>query len=412
MRPNNSQKKNLRIAIAMTLVLLLTFGGFIQIFAVEGVSQESTETVTQVVYEPNGGGSNDNDLNQWVFEERWDGRGTDSLQCGKAGEGERPENGDGWIHWVFSTKGTSTDAQLELGGSGSGTYSPGEPFEANVWHFYTPYFELDGLTAEIFLIGAAGQGGGLVISDFCPGQREDDPEEPEFELIINKVLLDAGGAVIEEDEYLFTVEVEMEIDEVEVVLMEEADETMSVSVDAPLEVKNLKAGTYTVRELLSEEEQEEFTLLGYEVNDGTRGEDAVVTFSDSDEVRTQTVTIVNQLIDDEDPADDPEEPADDPEDPADDPGDDPVPADEPDDDPVITADDPDTPLAAAEVVEVQETVIPESVQEVEDMIVLDEPIPLAPPVLPQTGERNPLFISLAGLFLMAVGFIFRKRIMV
>ena len=100
---------------------------------------------------------------------RWDGRGTDSLDCSKYGD-------EGGIHWVFSTKGDSTDAELVLGGTGSGTYSPGEPLEANVWHFYTPYYELVGLTATINLYGGEpgdgdwqGKGGGLVISDFCPG---------------------------------------------------------------------------------------------------------------------------------------------------------------------------------------------------------------------------------------------------
>ena len=105
------------------------------------------------------------------YEEVWDGRGTDSLACEKAGEFGRPASG--WIHWVFSTKGDSTDALLTLGGTGSGTYSPGEPLNAEIWHFYTPFFELDGLTASIQLFGGEpGPGGGLVISDYCPGEKE------------------------------------------------------------------------------------------------------------------------------------------------------------------------------------------------------------------------------------------------
>jgi hypothetical protein len=100
--------------------------------------------------------------------EEWDGRGTDSERCDKAGEFGRPESG--WIHWVYSTKGATTDARLHLGGSGDGEYEPGEPLAANVWHFYTPFFDLDELEAEIWLYGGdPGRGGGLVISDYCPG---------------------------------------------------------------------------------------------------------------------------------------------------------------------------------------------------------------------------------------------------
>jgi len=106
-----------------------------------------------------------------TYIEVWDGRGTDSLACEKAGEEGRPETG--WIHWVFSTKGDSTGAELTLDGTGSGTFSPGAPLNANVWHFYTPYFQLEGLTASISLYGGKpGLGGGLVISDYCPGLYE------------------------------------------------------------------------------------------------------------------------------------------------------------------------------------------------------------------------------------------------
>jgi hypothetical protein len=105
------------------------------------------------------------------YTEDWDGRGTDSEHCEYAGQEGRPATG--WIHWVFSTKGDSTDALLTLGGTGSGAFSPGAPFDAEVWHFYTPYFPLEGLTASIELFGGdKGPGGGLVISDYCPGKFE------------------------------------------------------------------------------------------------------------------------------------------------------------------------------------------------------------------------------------------------
>jgi hypothetical protein len=106
-----------------------------------------------------------------TYSEEWDGRGSDSEKCEYVGQEGRPESG--WIHWVFSTKGKSTDAELVLGGTGSGTYIPGEPLNANVWHFYTPYFDLDGLSATIYLYGGMpGKGGGLVISDYCPVVKE------------------------------------------------------------------------------------------------------------------------------------------------------------------------------------------------------------------------------------------------
>ena len=102
------------------------------------------------------------------YTEEWDGRGTGSQDCSLVGPPERPATG--WIHWVFSTKGDSTSAELVLGGTGSGTYYPGEPLVAEVWHFYTPYFNITGLNATIYLYGGdPGPGGGLVISDYCPG---------------------------------------------------------------------------------------------------------------------------------------------------------------------------------------------------------------------------------------------------
>jgi hypothetical protein len=103
-----------------------------------------------------------------TYTENWDGRGTDSLDC------TGYDVGESGIHWVFSTKGASTDAVLTLGGTGSGTYHPAAPLNAEVWHFDTPYFELEGLTATIQLFGGdRGRGGGLVISDYCPGGFED-----------------------------------------------------------------------------------------------------------------------------------------------------------------------------------------------------------------------------------------------
>ena len=110
-----------------------------------------------------------------TYTEEWDGRGADSWNCAIDGEDDpRYDFQDtGWIHWVFSTKGRSTSADLTLGGTGVDVYSPGHPLNANVWHFYTPYYEVEGLTAVINLYGGSpGRGGGLVISDWCPGEFE------------------------------------------------------------------------------------------------------------------------------------------------------------------------------------------------------------------------------------------------
>jgi len=105
------------------------------------------------------------------YTETWDGRGKDSERCDLVGgEGRTPA---GWIHWVFSTKGASTDALLRLNANGSlSSHEPGPPLNAEVWHFYTPFHDLETLGAEIELYGGdPGPGGGLVISDYCPGGR-------------------------------------------------------------------------------------------------------------------------------------------------------------------------------------------------------------------------------------------------
>ena len=113
------------------------------------------------------------DLDGLTYTETWDGRGSDSLRCiDPLPDDPRYEFVEsGWIHWVFATKGDSTDALLTIGND---DYEPGEPKNANVWHFYTPYMDLDELAAleptiTLFGVDKAPRGGGLVISDFCPG---------------------------------------------------------------------------------------------------------------------------------------------------------------------------------------------------------------------------------------------------
>ncbi|WP_256622174.1 hypothetical protein [Methanolobus chelungpuianus] len=70
------------------------------------------------------------------------------------------------MHWVFANKGESTNATLVVNGV---VYYAGEPLNANVWHFYTPFYNLTGLTATIYLNGEPEKPARLVISDYCPG---------------------------------------------------------------------------------------------------------------------------------------------------------------------------------------------------------------------------------------------------
>ena len=98
----------------------------------------------------------------------WEGQGVDSKNCNLSDENRDPEKG--WIHWVYQTKGESYNAMLTLQGTGNGSvYMPGPPPEANTWHFFTPYYDLDGLIAFISYDGVSGPPGQLVISDYCPG---------------------------------------------------------------------------------------------------------------------------------------------------------------------------------------------------------------------------------------------------
>ena len=103
----------------------------------------------------------------------WTGQGSDSEQCSKDGEG--PRDGS-WIHWVFTTGGnsTATDVVLQLGGTGSGSYTPAS---AGNIQFYTPFYELNGLTASVTFEGELGRGNeNLVISDFCSGDVPASPD--------------------------------------------------------------------------------------------------------------------------------------------------------------------------------------------------------------------------------------------
>jgi hypothetical protein len=100
-----------------------------------------------------------------TYDYEWNGKnGLDSEDCSKVGEDGRTPAG--WIHWVFTDKDPATTAKLTLDGTGSGVYDPTKPGQ-----WYTPYFELDGLTAVVTL--PVPSDGHLTISDYCPGGYED-----------------------------------------------------------------------------------------------------------------------------------------------------------------------------------------------------------------------------------------------
>jgi hypothetical protein len=175
---------------------------------------------------------------------QWSGNGKNSLDCSKAGEGERPDDGTGWIHWIFTGKENSTAAILTLGGSGSGSYSPGEPFEAEVWHFNTPYFDVDEITASITLIGGdEGPGIGLVISDYCPGEEEEETGSIIIEKLI-KVEVDAEVVIPSNKVFFFNI-YDNETDELVQgdVVLEVTDGVGFVTID------NLPLGIYRVEEV-------------------------------------------------------------------------------------------------------------------------------------------------------------------
>lgn len=206
------------------------------------------------------------------FVYQWKDNGKNSLDCSKAGEGERPDDGTGWIHWVFTSKGDSTDAELTLGGSGSGSYSPGEPLEANVWHFYTPYFDVYELTASITLIGGEkGPGVGLVISDYCPGVEQVLPM-----LTIEKELLDLESTQVLESAVEFEFKISGGVFG--------AGQVFSFSVDEPKEFGPDDGLAFDVEYLIEEVENEAYQFISISQSSVTLTE----------ENNSIIVTIVNQ----------------------------------------------------------------------------------------------------------------------
>ena len=207
---------------------------------------------------------------EYVYQ--WNGNGKNSLDCSKAGEGDRPDDGTGWIHWVFTTKGNSTDAVLTLGGSGSGSYSPGEPLEAEVWHFYTPYYDVYELTASITLTGGdKGPGVGLVISDYCTGIEQVVPM-----LTIEKELLDIESIQVLESEVEFELKISGGVFG--------AGQVFSFSVNEPKEFGPDDGLAFDVEYLIEEVENEAYQFISI-------SQSAITLTEENNAIK---VTIVNQ----------------------------------------------------------------------------------------------------------------------
>ncbi len=98
----------------------------------------------------------------------WDGRGMDSMKCEYVGEEGRTS--EGWIHWIFNKADGVVDPLLVLGGSGTGEYLPSK-VSGPTYHFFTPYFDLETLEATVWYDGT--HDGQFVISDYCPGEKEE-----------------------------------------------------------------------------------------------------------------------------------------------------------------------------------------------------------------------------------------------
>lgn len=120
----------------------------------------------------------------------WDGQGSDSEDCSKAGEDGRTE--EGWIHWIVTTGLSIEESYLKIGQQ---QFEPSK-IVGNAIHFMTPFYNLERLTGNVFFYfeGEVREQVQFVISDFCPGIEQEDPDPGT--LIINKNLFDADDEPI------------------------------------------------------------------------------------------------------------------------------------------------------------------------------------------------------------------------
>jgi hypothetical protein len=78
-----------------------------------------------------------------------------------------------YLHWIVTTDGGSADsATLHLGGTGGGNYTG--TLTGGAFHFFTPYFNLSGLTAyaDINILTTGNGAWGITISHGCAGTTD------------------------------------------------------------------------------------------------------------------------------------------------------------------------------------------------------------------------------------------------
>ncbi|MGM0689453.1 MAG: hypothetical protein ACQESO_07710, partial [Bacillota bacterium] len=161
--------------LVITPVIILFGNGNLQpanvLYGTDGASGSANELSTQ---------------STWDGSIHWAGypQGSDSEGCDLVNtHPKRTESG--WIHWILSGNQANIDlAVLQLGGTGSGTYDP-EGYGSGSMQFYTPYFNLEGLTAFVSYMGIPAANSSLIISDYCPGRDTPDLGCLEVEKIWN-----------------------------------------------------------------------------------------------------------------------------------------------------------------------------------------------------------------------------------
>lgn len=159
------KKQSKLLVYVLTPVILLVFGMTGCKDVVGDLDKSAPETLKAPTVTGQFGGGMATSLTDFIA---WNGiQGLDSEKCEYVGDGPRTDAG--WLHFVLTGNNQDvTAAVLVLGGTGSGNYMPRETLPTNgSLQFFTPFFELDGLTSRVYYEGIAP--GQLVISDYCPG---------------------------------------------------------------------------------------------------------------------------------------------------------------------------------------------------------------------------------------------------
>jgi hypothetical protein len=100
----------------------------------------------------------------------WTGQGANALNCELLGVSEERTE-EGWIHWVLNQAKGVTSAELVLNDSEPYYHPTGDsPTKRGEYHFFTPYFDLETLTAYVNYNGSLKKNSQFVISDYCPGE--------------------------------------------------------------------------------------------------------------------------------------------------------------------------------------------------------------------------------------------------